>query len=168
MVREAGSAGDPDLLRSLAAEAVARRWMLNRGLPCWAAARGPGAKGRYSLVFRTGRRALVSPVDLSSCSFDDMAAAKCDYLIGVELRSVSEGRPAGYLELLDIRKPGDLEWVPDLMMLDMRDMDEFPELAARPRHFLASYIAGSLIILARGEFPVPPPSGVRGVISSGP
>lgn len=155
--REAERAGSPDLMEVLVAEAVARRWFLARRLPCWRTAQSPGAKGRYGLVFPGGRRALVLPAGGATCSFDDMATAKCDYLLHVVPEGERSGSVDGYLMLRDIRKPGDLSWLPDLDSLELRPMEEFPELGTRPDHYRLSYIMGSLALLFRGELPVPAP-----------
>jgi hypothetical protein len=156
--REARRAGREDFLEVLLAEAVARRWFLRHGLPCWRTGQSPGSRGRYGLVFASGRRALVSPEGFSGYSFDSMAAGRCHYLLKVSMKSGTSGEPEGFFELFDVRKPGELDWRPDLMMLEVRPMDEFPELDRRPANFRRSYILGSLKLLLLSELKVPPPS----------
>jgi len=148
------SRGSEGLLDSLASEAVARRWFISNGVPCWRTNQSPSAAPRYGLLFRSGRRAVVS----SGCrtfSFDEMAAARCQYLVRVRMDSDYTGTAAGYFNLRDMRMPGNILWKPDLQRLEPRTMDNFPELARRPRHFRISYILGSLRLLLAGEPSVP-------------
>lgn len=159
--REALRACRDDFLEVLLAEAVARRWFLRQGLPCWRTGQHPGSPGRYGLVFPTGRRTLVSPEGFSGYSFDSMAAARCHYLLKVIMNSETSGEPDGFFGLFDIRKPGELDWRPDLETLETRPMDEFPELDRRPANFRRSYILGSLKLLLLSELRVPPPSDER-------
>jgi hypothetical protein len=154
--REVGSGEDGGLLRKLMAESVARRWFLLKRLPCWRTSQRLQASDRYSLVFPSGRRALVSPASGNPYSLDWMARAKCDYLIKVELAEVS-GHPAGFFFLHDLRNPDNLLWVPDLSELVTRPMCEFPELSNTPRRFHLSYLIGSLRLLLTGDPAVPPP-----------
>lgn len=157
LAREARRAGVPGMGETLAAEAVARRWFLARGLPCWRTAQPPGAGNRYGIVFPSGRRALVVPTGTGGHSFERMASAKCDYLILVGLRNGRCGAVEGYFKLHDLRKPGDLLWAPDLETLEPRAIEEFPELVRRPACFRRSCFLGSLRLLIGGELPVPPP-----------
>ncbi len=53
-----------------------------------------------------------------------MADARCDYLLTVEMEDVSSGYVNGFFYLFDIRKPGNIEWRPDLDALDTRSMDD--------------------------------------------
>jgi len=155
--REARRADDKDFLQVLLAESVARRWFLQKGLPCWRTRQPPSSHGRYGLVFPSGRRALASPSECNGYSFDHMAAARCDYLLKVVMEGESSGNVDGFFTLFDVRKPGDLLWKPDLEMLETRPMEEFPELAMKPEHFRRSYILGSLILLLMSELKTPPP-----------
>ncbi|OPL17601.1 MAG: hypothetical protein AVO35_09220 [Candidatus Aegiribacteria sp. MLS_C] len=154
---EARRAGVKGMSEVLAAEAVARRWLLALGLPCWRTAQPPDAVNRYGIVFHSGRRALAVPTGTGGCSFDRMASARCDYLLLVRLREGRHGTVEGYFMLHDLRKPGDLLWEPDLDALEPRPMEGFPELAVKPSGFRRSYLVGTMRLLMRGELPVPPP-----------
>ena len=155
--RESGASGIADAFEILLAESVARRWFLAEGLPCWRSPQPPLRKGRYGLLFPSGRRALVSPRRTRRYSFDDIAAAKCDYLVSVSLSSDASGTPEGFLIITDIFKPENPLWIPDISTADKRPIKEFPELGMKPGHFRLSYIIGSLKLLALSEPRVPPP-----------
>ncbi|MCD4777228.1 MAG: hypothetical protein K8S15_14415 [Candidatus Aegiribacteria sp.] len=166
--REAGNSNESDFLEVLLAEAVARRWFLQKEIPCWRTPQRPSDDGRYSLLFSSGRRAIVTPVGRRRISFDIMAKAKCDYLLTVEMENDSSGYIQGFFNLFDIRKPGNIEWRPDLGVLQTRSMDDFPELNEKPDHFRLNYILNSLRLLIMNDKKVPPPlkprppSGRRG------
>ncbi|MCK4807597.1 MAG: hypothetical protein KAT09_08110, partial [Candidatus Aegiribacteria sp.] len=61
LIREARGSDSPDFLEVLLAEAVARRWFLNERILCWRTPQHPSDNGRYSLLFSSGRRAIVVP-----------------------------------------------------------------------------------------------------------
>ncbi|NOQ21094.1 MAG: hypothetical protein GQ565_00385 [Candidatus Aegiribacteria sp.] len=151
----------------LLAEAVARRWFLKQRTPCWRTPQHPINNGRYSLLFSSGRRAIVVPAARQRISFDILAKAGCDYLLTVEMMDTSSGYVKGFFCLFDIRKPGNIGWRPDLKALDTRSMDEFPELQKKPQNFRLSYFLQSLRLLIMGDRKVPlplkprPPSGRR-------
>lgn len=152
--REARRAGAEDFAEVLAAEAVARREFLALGLPCWRTGQSPSDRGRYSLVFPSGRRAAVTPRGRNRISFDTLAAAKCHYVIAVGMEDELSGSMDGYFNIFDIRKPGNVRWRPGLDQLELRSMEEFPELEDRPDRFRLSYFLGSLKLLLLGELPV--------------
>jgi len=153
--REARNAIASDFLEILLAEAVARRWFLQNGIPCWRTPQRPSDDGRYSLLFSSGRRAIAVPAGKGSISFDLMAKARCDYLMTVKMETVSSGYVNGYFLLFDIRKPGNIGWRPDLEVLDLRKMETFPE--NKPDHFRLSYFLNSLKLLIMNDLKVPPP-----------
>ncbi len=155
--RESRGADAPDFLEVLLAEAVARRWFLFNGVPCWRTPQRTTDKGRYSLLFSSGRRAIVVPAGRRRVSFDIMADARCDYLLTVEMKDTSSGFVNGFFYLFDIRKPGNIEWRPDLEVLDTRSMDDFPELREKPGNFKLRYFLQSLRLLIMGDRKVPPP-----------
>ncbi|MCK5117272.1 MAG: hypothetical protein KAR44_11780 [Candidatus Aegiribacteria sp.] len=157
LARESRAAVAPDFLDVLLAEAVARRWFLNEYIPCWRTPQRPPDKGRYSLLFASGRRAIVVPAGRRRVSFDIMANARCDYLLTVDMQDASSGHVSGFFYLFDIRKPGNIEWRPDLDILDTRSMDDFPELQKIPRNFRLSYFLQSLRLLIMGDRKVPLP-----------
>ncbi len=155
--REARCANAPDFLEVLHAEAVARRWFLGNGVPCWRTPQHPSDDGRYSLLFSGGRRAIAVPAGRKRISFDFMAKARCDYLLIVEMEDAYSGYVKGFFYLFDIRKPGNIEWRPDLNVLDPRSMDDFPELNAKPDNFRFSCLCKSLRLLIMGDRKVPLP-----------
>ena len=157
LTREARGADAPDFLEVLLAEAVARRWFLNERILCWRTPQHPSDTGRYSLLFGGGRRAIVVPAGRRRVSFDIMADARCDYLLTVEMKDTSSGYVNGFFYLFDIRKPGNIEWRPDLEVLETRSMDEFPELSKKPGNFKLRYFLQSLKLLIMGDRKVPPP-----------
>lgn len=166
--REAGNSNESDFLEVLLAEAVARRWFLNERILCWRTPQRPSDDGRYSLLFSSGRRAIAVPAGRRRISFEIMAKAKCDYLLTVEMEDDARGYVNGFFYLFDIRKPGNIEWRPDLEVLDPRKMVAFPELHKKPEHFKLSYFLQSLRLLLMNDRKVPPPlkprppSGERG------
>jgi hypothetical protein len=155
--REAGNSNESDFLEVLLAEAVARRWFLQKKIPCWRTPQRPSDNGRYSLLFSSGRRAIVAPLGRRRISFDIMAKAKCDYLLTVEMKDTASGYVNGFFNLFDIRKPGNIDWRPDLEILETRSMDDFPELNEKPEHFRLSYIFNSLRLLITNDKKIPPP-----------
>ena len=155
--RESGNSNESDFLEVLLAEAVARRWFLQKGLPCWRTPRQPSDDGRYSLLFSSGRRAIVVPAGRRRISFDIMAKAKCDYLLTIEMENDSSGYVQGFFNLFDIRKPENIEWRPDLEVLETRSMNDFPEFNEKPEHFRLNYILNSLRLLIMNDRKVPPP-----------
>ena len=157
LTRESRGADSPDFLDVLLAEAVARRWFVSGRTPCWRTPQHPSSKGRYSLLFSNGRRAIVVPAGRRRVSFDIMAEARCDYLLTVELKDNASGYVSGFFYLFDIRKPGNIEWRPDLEILDTRPMDDFPELSGKPDNFKLRYFLQSLRLLIMGDRIVPPP-----------
>ncbi len=161
--RESRGADAPDFLEVLLAEAVARRWFLNNGVPCWRTPQRTTDKGRYSLLFSGGRRAIVVPAGRRRVSFDIMADARCDYLLTVEIEGTSSGYVNGFFYLFDIRKPGNIEWRPDLEVLDTRSMDDFPELSGKPPNFKLRYFLQSLRLLIMGDMKAPTPLKTNGV-----
>ncbi len=169
LTRETRGSEAPDFLEVLLAEAAARRWFLSNGVPCWRTPQHPSDKGRYSLLFSSGRRAIVVPSGRRRVSFDIMADARCNYLLTVEMQNTSSGYVSGFFYLFDIRKPGNIEWRPDLEVLETRSMDDFPELSDKPDNFKLRYFLQSLRLLILGERKVPlpqkprPPSGRRGL-----
>ena len=90
-----------------------------------------------------------------------MAKAKCDYLLTVEMRDDSSGGVSGFFYLMDIHRPGNIEWRPDLETLYSRGMDTFPELIEKPHNFRLRYFLGSLRLLIMGDRNVPPPADTR-------
>ena len=157
LIREAGGSDTPDFLEVLLAEAVARRWFLRERTLCWRTPQRPPDKGRYSLLFGSGRRAIAVPSGRRRISFDVMADARCDYLLTVEMKDASSGYVSGFFYLFDIRKPDNIGWRPDLEVLDTRPMDGFPELNDKPTNFKLSYFLQSLRLLITGDRKVPPP-----------
>ncbi|MEN8209115.1 MAG: hypothetical protein ABFR50_07670 [Candidatus Fermentibacteria bacterium] len=157
LTRESRSAKAPDFLDVLLAEAVARRWFQSEKIPCWRTPQSPSDKGRYSLLFRSGRRAIVVPAGRRRVSFDIMADARCDYLLTVEMKNTSSGYVSGFFYLFDIRKPGNIGWRPDLQVLKTRSMDDFPELNHKSDNFKLSYFLQSLRLLIMGDRKVPLP-----------
>ena len=141
------------------AEACARRWFLDRRIPCWTDPSHPGEVGRYGLLFRNGRRALIFPSEgpASIITFDDVMKSKCDYLIPVALSEGAGGEPGGFLHWYDLPRDGDISAPVGVSTLIPRRLDAFPELAFSPRHFVTAYLAGSLRLLLRGESSVPAP-----------
>jgi len=167
--REAASADGQDFFDVLAAEAIARRWFLQRKLPCWRTSRQPSDACRYSLVFESGRRAIVTPSGRRRISFDIMAKARCEYLLTVEMKDDSSGYVDGFFYLFDIRKPGNIDWRPDLKVLCLREMESFPELCEKPDHFRLSYFLSSLRLLITGDPKAPiPGSGVTASLGNNP
>ncbi|MBD3277142.1 MAG: hypothetical protein GF388_02485, partial [Candidatus Aegiribacteria sp.] len=152
--REAREADSKDFEDVLIAEALARREFLELGLPCWRTNQKPSDRGRYSLVFPSGRRAAVTPIGRNRISFDTLAAAKCHYVIAMRMESELSGEMEGYFSIFDIRKPGNVRWRPRLDELELRSIDEFPELKDRPASFRLSYFLGSLKLLLLGDLPV--------------
>ncbi|MFO8182643.1 MAG: hypothetical protein R6U39_00580 [Candidatus Aegiribacteria sp.] len=159
--REARLSHRPEFLDTLLAESIARRWLLRRGLPCWRTSQPPGRPDRYGLLFPSGRRAMVSPSGGNGYSFNDMARAKCEYLLKVVMEDDLRGDVEGFFTLFDIRKPGDIGWTPDLDLLETRPMEGFPEMARRPAHFRPAFLLGSLKLLVMGELKAPPPEKHR-------
>ncbi len=157
LTRESRGSEAPDFLEVLLAEAVARRWFLREKILCWRTPQRPSDKGRYSLLFGSGRRAIVVPSGRRRVSFDVMADARCDYLLTVEMKDTSSGYVSGFFYLFDIRKPGNIGWRPDLETLDTRSMVDFPELNAKPTNFKLSYFLQSLRLLITGDRKVPSP-----------
>ena len=157
LARESRGADAPDFLEVLLAEAVARRWFLHNGVPCWRTPQRPSDKSRYSLLFSSGRRAIVVPAGRRRVSFDIMADARCDYLLTVEMKDTSSGYVSGFFYLFDIRKPGNVEWRPDLEVLDTRSMDNFPELSEISGNFKLRYFLQSLRLLIMGDRKAPLP-----------
>jgi len=155
--REACGSEAPDFLEVLLAEAVARRWFLNGRILCWRTPQHPSENGRYSLLFESGRRAIVVPAGRRRVSFDIMAGARCDYLLTVEMEDASSGYVNGFFYLFDIRKPGNIEWRPDLEVLETRSMDSFPELSDKPDNFKLRYFLQSLRLLILSDRKVLPP-----------
>ena len=157
LTRESRGADAPDFLDVLLAEAVARRWFLSDRIPCWRTPQHPSCKGRYSLLFASGRRAIVVPAGRRRVSFDIMANARCDYLLTVEMADTSSGYVSGFFYLLDIRKPGNIGWRPDLEVLDTRSIDDFPEIREIPNNFKLRYFLESLRLLIMSDRKVPLP-----------
>ncbi len=157
LTREARGSDAPDFLEVLLAEAVARRWFLQNGIPCWRTPQHPSDNGRYSLLFSSGRRAIVAPAGRRRVSFDIMANSRCDYLLTVEMDTDTSGYIQGFFNLFDIRKPGNIEWRPDLEVLDPREMKTFPELTEKPDNFKLRYFLQSLRLLIMNDRKVPPP-----------
>ncbi len=157
LTRESRGGDSPDFLEVLIAEAAARRWFLKMGIPCWRTPQEPSDRGRYSLLFSSGRRAVVVPAGRRRISFDTMAEAKCEYLLSVEMEDSSSGCIKGYFKLSDIRKPGNIAWRPDLEILTLRKMDTFPELRGKAGHFRLKYLLNSIRLLLAGDRDVPPP-----------
>lgn len=149
-------AGEP-----LVAEACTRRWFLRRQVPCWSDPTPPGSPGRYGLLFRGGRRAMVIP-SLGATpilTFDRMMKARCDYLIPVRLVDGKGGAPEGFLFWYDLPHGGrkGIEEPIRLSTLLRRDMETFPELIERPGHFRTACLMGALRLLVRGEPTSPTP-----------
>ncbi|RKZ08075.1 hypothetical protein DRQ25_09965 [Candidatus Fermentibacteria bacterium] len=157
LARESRGSEAPDFLEVLLAEAVARRWFLHNGVSCWRTPQHPPDKGRYSLLFSSGRRAIVVPAGRRRVSFDIMADARCDYLLTVEMKDTSSGYVSGFFYLFDIRKPGTIEWRPDLEVLNTRSMDNFPELSENSGNFKLRFFLQSLRLLIMGDRKVPHP-----------
>ncbi len=157
LIREARGARTPDFLEVLLAEAVARRWFLSNKVPCWRTPQHPADNGRYSLLFSNGRKAIVVPAGRRRISFDIMANARCDYLLIVKMEDTYSGYVNGFFYLFDIRKPGNIEWRPDLELLNTREMDTFPELRAEPGNFRLIYFLQSLRLLIMNDRKAPPP-----------
>lgn len=156
--REACKSGVPDYFDALLAEAVARRWFLRMMTPCWRTDEKPGTDKRYSLLFRSGRRAIVLPLtDQRGISFDRMVKAECDYLIIVEPSDSYSGTIKGFLYSFDIRRPGRLNFRYEIADLETRGMEHFPELLNRPDRFRSAYFFGSLRLLIQGNLRTPQP-----------
>ena len=157
LTRESRGADSPDFLEVLLAEAVARRWFLSKKILCWRTPQHPSDNGRYSLLFGGGRRAIAVTAGRRGISFDILANARCDYLLTVEMEDTTSGYVNGFFYLFDIRKPGNIEWRPDLEVLDTRSMDDFPELSKKPGNFKLRFFLQSLRLLIMGDRKVPPP-----------
>jgi hypothetical protein len=138
-----------------AAEAAARRALSALGIPCWGSEEGPGNPGRFGVVFRGGRRALVMPVGTGEVSLDLMAAARCDYLILAEPGD-RHWRITGYLYWFEAKGRGltDLRRCSELRP---RPLDTLPEAPLRALHFRLARLIGSLRLLIAGDPAVPRP-----------
>lgn len=143
----------------LLAEACARRWFLDRRIPCWTDPTPPGGVGRYGLLFRSGRRALILPSEdpVPTMTFDGMMKARCDYLITVGFTERAGGEPEGYLCWHDLPRSTGIAAPIRIPTLRFRSIETFPELLERPRRFRTACIIGALHLLIRGEPVVPPP-----------
>ena len=137
--RESG--GDRSILRLLTAEAVARRWLLEKGIPCWRSPEPPGSDTRYSLLFADGSRALVG-IGHHPEVFDAMAKRRCQWLILISISGPGSGSPSGFLRLGEV-EPGDPELLPGRL--------------GRPRHFTRAFLLGTLRLLLSGERQPPDP-----------
>gem|GEM_PF-4695862 len=138
-----------------AAEAAARKALISRGVPCWGSEKMPGEQGRFGVVFRGGRRALVLPVRTGKASRDLMAAARCDYLIlaghgedGWRVTGFVYWFEAGGRGLTDLRSCSELR---------PRPLDTLPEAQLRALHFRLARLIGSLRLLIAGDPAVPRP-----------
>ena len=155
---EAVRFGIPDSFDTLFAEAVARRWFLRMMTPCWRTDQKPGTDKRYSLLFQSGRRAIVLPsTDQRGISFDRMMKAECDYLVIVEPSDSYSGTVVGFLYSFDIRRSGRLNYKCKIADMEQRGMEHFPELLNRPDRFRSAYLFGSMKLLIQGNFRTPPP-----------
>ncbi len=154
--REAGK--DMIAFRRLIAEAIARRWIMSMGIPCWRSPGHPGTTGRYSLIFTDGRRAMVTVWPELTAEFDVAAQARCEYQICIRLSAHDgAGRPEGFFRLRDLEIPGKKKVNDDIPADRMMHPEEFPGLLETPKRFRWAYLSGSLRLLLRGEWKTPPP-----------
>jgi len=162
-VLERESKGEPERLRVLIAESAARRWLAARGVPAWRNPLAPGSRGRYGLITLGGTRLLTAPLPGTAASFDEMAEARCSFLLVVELDDgLRSGAPAGYARLADLRALGDPERRAPADSLILRPARDLPGELGIPRHFRLSFVAGTLRLLLLGD-PSPPPPPLLGV-----
>jgi len=147
-------------------EAAARRCLASMGVPSWGSEESPGAAGRYGLVFMSGRRALVLPIEDGTVSTDAMAAARCDYLM---LAGGGEGETGwgitGFVYWFEVDGDGLTGEVP-CSSLCPRPVQDLPEVASRPSCYRLARFLGSLKLLFLGD-PVTPPPADPGSISEG-
>jgi hypothetical protein len=153
--REAGK--DITSVRQLIAEAIARKWIMSMGIPCWRSPHSPGTTGRYSLIFTDGRRALVTVWPELAAEFDVAAQARCEYQVCIRLSGNGKGRPEGFFLLRDLEIPGKKKVNNYILVDKMICPEKFPGLFETPRHFRWAYLSGSLRLLIRGEWKTPPP-----------
>jgi len=149
----------PDWTRGVRpAEAAAAGELASLGVPVWGPAERRWRPGRYGLVFRSGRRALVLPVREALVSLDMMAAAKCDYLI-LAAPADDGGGPAtaGFVWWFELGGRSPSETVP-CRDLQPRPLGDLPEPPLTPLRYVAALVLGSLRLLLAGERPVPPPT----------
>ena len=154
--REAKHSDNPAFLYQLIGESIARKWFTDRNIQCWRTSQPPNARGRYSVFFRDGVRAMVAVVSKTPISFDSMAKAKCSFLIGVSLESESSGEVLGFKSITDCREYGfDKRVTPskdDLIPIE-KLLSSFPPSP----HFRISYFFNSLRLFLTGSFTPPWP-----------
>lgn len=151
--------GDP------AAEAAVRKALKALGIPCWGSEAREGAPGRYGILFRSGRRAMVLPLRSGEISLDLMAAARCDYLILAD--SSEDGwRIPGFVYWFEAWGRG-LTGTLSGASLRPRPLESFPERAMRPARRAAAMLSGSFRLLLAGDPPTPDPID-PGSVSGGP
>jgi len=153
--REAGE--DMAAVRQLIAEAIARRWIMSMGIPCWRSPAPQGTAGRYSLIFTDGRRALVTVWPELTAEYDVAAQARCEYQVCIRLSGKGAGRPEGFFLLRNLEIPGKKKVNNETLADRMMSPEEFPDLFETPGHFRWAYLSGSLRLLLRGEWKTPPP-----------
>ena len=146
------------MLAQLVAEATARRWLVSLGVPAWRNPAPPTEGGRYSLILRSGLRIAVSPLRACRWSFDAMAAAKCSFLIVVDLDEEGRGGvPAGYLELADLMAQADPDREVDAAGMRLRPAGGIRNALPAERRPRLSFVLGTLRLLLLGEPEAPPP-----------
>jgi hypothetical protein len=145
-----------------AAEAAARKALISRGVPCWGSEARPGEHGRFGLVFRGGRRALVLPVRTGRVSLDLMAAARCDYLI-LACHGEDGWRIAGFVYWFEAGGRG-LTDPRSCSGLRPRPLDTLPESPLRVLPCRLAMLLGSLRLLMAGDPSVPSPMDPGSVI----
>lgn len=115
----------------------------------------------YDLLLPSGRRILVRPWPETGASFEDMAAARCEYMLAVEMSPPGgEGPvPAALVTLADARdlSGGDPFAAIDLRGAVVRDPAELETLEGRSSHPRLSFFLRSVWLLLAGEPATPPP-----------
>ncbi|HOD19735.1 MAG TPA: hypothetical protein PLV86_05630 [Candidatus Fermentibacter daniensis] len=144
-----------------AASRAARRWLSSRGLPCWARAGGKSVDSMYDLLLPSGGRILVRPWPVTGASFEDMAAARCEYLLAVEMSPPGGGGPvpAALVTLADAwdLSGGDPFASIDLRGVVARNPAELAVLEGVSAHPRLSFLLRSAWLLLAGEPATPPP-----------
>lgn len=115
----------------------------------------------YDLLLPSGRRILVRPWPGTGASFEDMAAARCEYMLAVEMSPPGGGGPvpAALVTLADARNlsGGDPFARIDLRGAVARDPAELAALEGRSSHPRLSFFLRSVWLLLAGEPSAPPP-----------
>ena len=144
-----------------AASRAARRWLSSRGLPCWARAGGKSVDSMYDLLLPSGGRILVRPWPVTGASFEDMAAARCEYLLAVEMSQPGGGGPVP-AALVTLADAWDLSGGDPFARIDLRGVvarnpAELAVLEGVSAHPRLSFLLRSAWLLLAGEPATPPP-----------